>query len=790
MLPFKKNKDSKPEIFFALEISEESVKAATWKVVDENIQVLKASETISVEDNRPESVLTAVDMAIATITEELEQDPTRVIFGLPQDWINDQGIKQEKRNLLKLLCSKLEMTPLGYVVIQDALVTYLKKEQGTPPNAIFIRFCKNELIVTLVQVGKILKQENVKKSNDIISDITEGISRFGKDTQLPAQIILYNSHTDFEDIKQQLLAASLEKQLPFLHIPRIDSLSSDTTVKAIAIAGGFEVAKTLGLTLPQTLPADNQVPSSQSTALTDESSSQDLPIQEENDQPSDEVQLPEGFVVGEDIEEISKNNQNLENNNNSLESPVSSQLINPNPILDNENLEVPENKIDTIKKPKFNPSKIIGKLKSIKIPIPSFPKKQKNEPIRPNLSIPKEISSPNRKKVKLIVVVSAILLLLISTAAIGYWYYYSKPKAQVILYISPKTINKEIQVALSTKAKEVDLQNFLIPAQFKEVSVQGQETIETTGTKKIGEKAKGKITIYNKTSSQKTFPKDTILVGPKNLRYVLGQEVTVASKSAQQTDGGEQVTYGSAETDILAGDIGETYNLDSEADFSFKDFASDKYSAKSKGVISGGSSSEIRIVSKQDQESARQALIKKLQVQASQKLESEIGPDNLVFDQNQEDELNDESFDKKLDSQANTLTIEGSIDAQDLMVKKNDFELIILKTLEASIPAEFVVSPNGLTHKVTTVSTEKDEDKEISKYLFTVSVQAKLMPKLNFADIKKAVVGKFPPQAEEYFKNLPNYSKTKISVNPALPGKLGTLPKKAENISITVEETQ
>ena len=63
----------------------------------------------------------------------------------------------------------------------------------------------------------------------------------------PARMILYNGHTDFEEAKQQLISYSWEEKLPFIHFPKVEALSPETTIRALALAGGSEVAKSLGL---------------------------------------------------------------------------------------------------------------------------------------------------------------------------------------------------------------------------------------------------------------------------------------------------------------------------------------------------------------------------------------------------------------------------------------------------------------------------------------------------------------------------------------------------------------
>lgn len=753
MLPFKKDKKQAPEIYFAIEINEEIIKSSIWKIVEEGIEVLKVSQAISIENSKKESALDAVDMALATISDDLETEPNKVIFGLPEDWVEANGIIEKKRDLLKFLCQKLEFKPLGFVVIQDALVTYLKSIQGTPPNTIFVRFCEEKLIITLVKLGKIEGQEKVNRSDDPVSDIKEGLARFDKKTQLPAQITLYNSHTDFEDIRQQLLGASLEKDLPFLHTPKIDFLDPEISIKAVTIAGGTEVAKTLvpkkELIIEQKVEKPNIITSDTTTVLSETSG------------------LPEGFELGEEsevVEDIIETSEETLNQTEEIKTDVSPTLE-----LETESVLKPK-----APKPNFfkNFTNIFSKLKF------KFPKKLINLP------------SKSSKKTKIIIIIVAILILISASLVFANQYFYQNSKAAITIFVNPQNIQKEVDVKVSLETENLDLDNFITPAKYEEITVEGNLTQEVTGTKKIGEKAKGKVTIYNKTNKVKTFKKDEILVGPENLRFILASDIEVASKSAQETDGGESVTYGSAEADVIAGDIGENYNLTNESEFTFKDYSDDNYTAKSKGAIAGGTSQEIQTLTKEDEENAQDALEKKLILEAREKLEKEQKDNLIIFKDISSSDLGETSMDKEIGDETSSFQISGNLTLKILTSSKKDFTTILQKVLESVIPNNYVVSSEGLSHKVISFAKDEKTKKGEEIYNFKISASANLMPKFDFANIKQNIIGKKPGEAEKYLQTLSNYAKTQMTISPVLPENYASLPKKPENITIEIKPNQ
>ena len=79
----------------------------------------------------------------------------------------------------------------------------------------------------------------------MVEDVT-GIARFKIMENLPSRIILFNSMHNLDDIIQNLLSVNWQTQFNFLHLPKIEALAKDVTIRALSVAGGSEVAKSLG----------------------------------------------------------------------------------------------------------------------------------------------------------------------------------------------------------------------------------------------------------------------------------------------------------------------------------------------------------------------------------------------------------------------------------------------------------------------------------------------------------------------------------------------------------------
>ncbi|MCG2691714.1 hypothetical protein L6272_02690, partial [Microgenomates group bacterium] len=487
----KRKEESHQEYFFAVEITEELIKTAIWTVTDGQTQVVKVGQSQTWDGQTQEKLVSAIDQSISAISANISPEPSGVIFGLPEAWMDSDNIVPDKKNYLKAVCQELELKPLGFVISNTAVIQYLKIDEGTPPSAIFLQLSSTEINLSLVKLGKLIGTQLVGRSGDLGQDVEEGLSRFDKIDTLPSRMILYDGQTDFEEDKQQLTSYDWEEKLPFIHFPKVEVLPADASIKAISLAGGSEVAKSLGFEIKPPAPPPDVL------------SAADL-----------------GFVANDVAQQPEPEPE-------------------PKPEADKPNL------IQLIKE----------KLSRLKFP-----------------------SAP-----KAIIWIAAGFIGLLILVFSAYWYL---PKAQITLYFESKTIETSLTLTIDPQASTLDPVKAILPGESVDISVEGSQSIPTTGTALIGDPATGNITIYNKTTQTKSFPKNTVLIGSNSLTFSIDEDTTVASKSSKPKDDGtgEEVVYGQADASITAQNIGLDSNLSAGSQLSFKQFSEDDYYAKTSGL--------------------------------------------------------------------------------------------------------------------------------------------------------------------------------------------------------------
>ena len=758
------SQEEKRETFLSLEISPEIVKSAVWTVEDGKTIVLNVGSIEEWDENNLDSIITATDQSISNAFEEINPEPDKVIFGLPESWVDGSDIVEDKKKLLGKLCNKLELKPMGFVVTLEALTTFLKEKEGIPVNAIFIHLSETQIIVSLVQSGQVIGSQQVGKSEDLAADVREGLARFGEVENLPTRMILFNGIADFEDAKQQLISFNWQENLPFLHFPKVQALEVATPVKAVAIAGGAEAAKSLGLKIKE-----------KEEGL-EESGQEDSFVKKEEDKKESVKKINSKSKIQE---------AKLENENENIDNVAKLGFISNKDISETEFID--ENQDYKINEEKKEPMKTKKELaKEIK----TSDKLNQKSKILSNFGIKSLIKSLKNYKKSLtffifkpkkpnIFIVVIILFILFTAGGLAFYWYI--PKAEVKLYLEPKILEKELDIIIDTQASSIDFDKSIIPGSLKEIEINGSKAKETTGKTVVGEKAKGEVIIYNKSDLEKSFSAGTVLIGPDNLTFILNEGITIASSSSETTEEGEQVTYGKIITSVIASSIGTEFNLKTNTLLSFKQYPSNLYSAKVKDRLTGGISREVRAVSKEDKSMLLEELKSDLRLKAQEQLKMQISSDKELLNRDAELEISNQKFDHEEGDEANNLNLELKTKLLFLVYKKDDFNQLLIAKIADNIPDNFIFNKESTTIKTTDIEVKDN------KAYFKSIAKVKLFPSIDLSEVRSNLRGRYPGVVQEYLKSLPNFSQADIKISPHLPAKLNTLPKLVKNIKIEIE---
>lgn len=743
----KGNNTDAPKLYLALVLTDHLVQSAVWKVIAGKTEIVSLGTPVEWDGEvaTTNELIQAVDATISSATEGVEPEPTEIILGLANSWATETGIKGSKKDLIRSICKELVLKPLGYVVLSNCLVRYLKMQEGAPPTSILIQVDQREVSLSLVRLGRIESSITVPASQNISSDVAEGIASFPTTDNLPSRFVVVSGMENTSELVQSLTAYDWQESFSFLHTPKIEALPKDVEVHATAVAGGSEVAAALGFSLEE--PVADPVGES-------------LPAQAGHASFATQESIPAVTPTVLSADAVGFGPVTLE----SLTPPVivediSTEQIELDEPITTEQDEVGNNEIEEAKPA---PAKTSLKLPPIALPkfkLPTFP----------------NFGALTRLPIVIIGIVLAAL------ASAGYGYLYFVPKAIVSLQIMTKPIEEIVDLTLSVDAPEIDMSSKTIPAKHSIQSISGNYSVPVSGAKTIGDPSRGEVTLYNRTSLPKTFLKGTTL-NSGNIKFTLESDVTIASKSA----GVDYVDVpGKASVKVTASSFGADGNLKSGSEFTLASFTKDSFVGKNDEALSGGNSKDIAVVSATDKATLVKELTAQLITTLKQNLATSSSSNEEYFILDSDLKTTSEEYSAKVGEEASSLSGKLALDVGVLTYDTQDIQTLLSETILNSIPTGYIKS--DLPPAIELMSS-KVEDNDRVKVQVKLSVY--LLPNVDIGNLQKMLKGKRSSAGASLLSSLPNVTGSKISITPlSLPPRLAFLPLNPKNITFQLIPT-
>lgn len=734
-LPGHDEKDSR-EYYWALAIEPGWIQAGIWRIQDQKAQIIFSGPPCpwEIEEDLVSAADTALSSAIQNYPEDLTE-PTKTVFGVVSSWVAEGQIKEENLEKIKKICAELSLKPLGFVVMAEAIAHFVKSEEGSALNAVVIGIYKNAIELSVFKLGNLLGSTSVARSISVADDVVEGLTRFSGGDLLPSRFILYDGkEAELEDARQELTTANWDElgRVKFLHPPKIEILEIAKKIRAVSLAGASELAEVNTIAEAPETKAETVEPTAEKV--------EDIPA----------TPKEFGFVVNEDIAKDDQKTVDVEPNEVLSEEdalPQGEEVNNVVP-LDSGSRSFLKPKSFGIKEKLMSGTSFLGNLK-------------------PKLAKPRIPAFGVGNKTFLFGIVFFVLILI---AGFVFWWFY--PKATVTIYVSPQRLEERVEILVDPSATEINLGDKVIPGERLESSIKGEKTKSTTGTKTVGDRAKGEVTLY-RVGPQLTLPAGTVLQGPDSLRFTLDSETQVASGSAGSA--------GTVKANITAGDIGAQYNLASGATFKVGNYSTSDIEGKNESSFSGGSSREISAVSDSDQSALLSDLINELENKAKEELKTGLPGNKLFIDDAFAATSSSEVFSAKVGDEASTLKLDLTLDVTAISVDNAELVKLAEEVLKGKIPEGFVLRGE----QINVDFDYKDEDD--GKYAFEGRVGANLLPAIDPNEVGKKISGKYPALAEEFLtKEISGFTRAEIKLRPAFPGRLGVLPRIVKNIEVEI----
>ncbi len=706
---FMHKKEEKPNLFLSLLFDVDGVIAALWHIDEKRAPKVMSTAVKPVDADSWEARIEAAEDAVSSLDVEADTRVDKVILGLPAIYLSEEGdIKKEVRPHLRKLTRALELAPLGFVSIHQALVHELKREEGVPPTVILLGVADGNMTVSVYKIGALVGQKTVAIT-DAVANLEETFRGFQELEVLPSRILMYGmAREHLEELKRDFLRHPWQTRANFMHFPKIDLIPNEKLIGAVSLVGASELATAMAA-----------------------------------DEPEEEAVVQEKEAVEEAEEKKEDIVQSAEEESNVV-------LVDPSHLGFKRSVDVlggrtpvPSHTTTRFQKPTFS-LPAISPLRVPSLPFGNFR--------LPSSRLPMALAT------------GAVFLILLF---IFYWYV---PHATVTMYEVPKKITKSTAITIDPTATVADPTSKTLPGKKQEKTVSGDKAIAVTGKKQIGDPAKGTVKIYNKTFDVLNVPKGAIFTSG-DLQFTLDTAVSVASASA--------VEFTTNTGNLTASAIGTKSNVSAGTIFSIKGYALSEAAAKNDQALAGGTSRDVTVVTRADQDALVKALTADLVDKAKQELTGSVTGDDILIDGTIKTTVIDKSFVEELDQEASNLHGKLTITVSGISYSKNDLLSFMTGVIGSDIPAGYVFDPKNMTVSLKDIVTKKD-----GKMSATADFDGTATPKLDIQSIAKAIAGKSIASAQEYIKSIPGVGSVVVAVKVS-PWK-NRLPANVKNISVSV----
>jgi hypothetical protein len=357
-------------------------------------------------------------------------------------------------------------------------------------------------------------------------------------------------------------------------------------------------------------------------------------------------------------------------------------------------------------------------------------------------------------------------------------FYFSS--AQVTLYITPYEITKTVGATLDPATKKIDLEKNIIPVNKKTFDITSSASVNTTGTKTIGEKAQGEIVVFNKQDKVQQLNKGSILIDTKGNKFELNSSASIASSSSDLSLG--VINLGKTNVMVTAQEIGPELNIPKETPLNFKDFSPSLLIAKANGAFSGGSKKEAQAVSPADKTTVTNRLNDTISTTIDERIAKELTNNPNILKDAVQTKKGRTEYSREVGEETDELS--ATIVSTISVYYFDETQKQALIDAYLSSEPEFKSSTFNLKDFV----FHLDSIKSISDSLqCRLTINGQTVPKVDKLAIAKLISGKKIATADNILKNYPRVYKYKISTNLPFLNSINPLPFRITNITIEVK---
>ena len=362
------------------------------------------------------------------------------------------------------------------------------------------------------------------------------------------------------------------------------------------------------------------------------------------------------------------------------------------------------------------------------------------------------------------------------------WVFATKvlPKATVAIATNSQIIRSELNVTLDTAAKTVDMTNKIIPATAQSTQKTLSQQVAATGQQNNGDKATGKVTLTNCTSTGDTV---TIPAGSgvsSGGMTFITQTTAVLDTSAFTSSGAcKSLSDTSATVNVVALKAGESYNI-AAGTFSI---SATGVTAKSSAAMTGGTDDIVKVVSQGDIDNAKSKIAAQDTAQLKKDLQAALQAKGLVpfpttfIAGEQQVKTNANPGDT-----VDTVTVTATVPYTMLGAQQTDMAALVVASVKSQIDTK---KQKILDDGVAKATYTQENPGTTTTAVVAAKAQSVAGPELSVDQLKQEVAGKKAGDIKESIGGLPGVTAVEVRYSPFW---VSSAPKDVTKITIVIDK--
>lgn len=366
--------------------------------------------------------------------------------------------------------------------------------------------------------------------------------------------------------------------------------------------------------------------------------------------------------------------------------------------------------------------------------------------------ISKKPTKFTRKATKIAVIAIGIILIVVIIATI------ILPSAHITVYARSESINRDIDLKVDQAVTSTGANSLSIPGRLYNKELSQTQNFKATGTSLSGDKASGKVLIYNGTKNTLTLRASTTTLIFDGKKYSFTKDVSGIKPTTGQTNTNTPV-------EIIAELPGESYNLDPDSKLDISNPAlgnRPEVYAVAAGPISGGAANAKVVVSQEDLDLALNKITEDLIANAEKELASDT-PGAKLLPTAIEKEILAHTANKNVGDEAESFDLTVIARIKGLTFNEQDVANLLDQQIRNVLADDKYIVEGG---RKTVQAEFKDKDLNLGKGTLVVHYTTIIAYKVDANNLQRILVGKKSSEIKEILLSKPEIEQVDVRLWP------------------------